>query len=872
MESSSPHRPPLPSLRSDLLPRPQLQARLAEALAGCKVVLLVAAAGYGKTVALASALAGLPEDHAVAWTSANDSDDLPGMLARLLAALDPFDLPWRVSPAALPVMIQRPGGLAAAVDELAHALEQSDARRGVIAIDDVHRFADARVFECFDRLLAAMPSNWVLALTSRVGPPMSLARMTMAGEVTEFREEDLRFGRGEVKALLDAARLPSSDESADLLLRRTQGWPVGLSIELLALRGAARDSRAQWRTFEYLAEEVLGQLPEALQDFLLRCSVLPELSAQRCVQVSGDPQAAHWLDELERRGLFVTFLEGDELRLRLHDLFRDFLQKQVSRRMPAQWPELLRRAAIGEPDVMQRVGYLLRAGDDREAAQQMLGSASALIHSGAGEQLMRQMERFPEPVRSTSPELAFVRGMVAHFRLQYEPMLASLLQAISGFEQAGQWPLATLSRALACAAQYCAGQPSKAFELWDAAPRRERDAQGKGLEAVVDLARSAFFGPYRDTPHKAWQLVMALPLIDAEGWMPYLHTRHMSIGRWGMRAPMVALADALSSMGGDSRPQLKLAALQLRAWLALWRADLDQARALSLELVAEARWLGNPPYAMGFNAVLSAFERHLCGDHARAKGVLMAVADGAGRRTLPGFWSLCHAASLCAAAEDWAGARELLASIDSLDHTPQWPFLMLEAAIVRAELMLHDKQAVEAAAALRPYLAHAMDWDNHGSNARLRVSLARAELACGDAAAAWAALEPALAMAMENQEPLGLLLCGPAALMHLAQAHWPESVDSSSVVWLRACSQRARQMHRPEPEAASASAGVPDTTLSERELQVVELVAQGQSNKLIARGLGLSPHTVKRHMARILEKTGLASRGRLAQWHRSGHA
>lgn len=61
----------------------------------------------------------------------------------------------------------------------------------------------------------------------------------------------------------------------------------------------------------------------------------------------------------------------------------------------------------------------------------------------------------------------------------------------------------------------------------------------------------------------------------------------------------------------------------------------------------------------------------------------------------------------------------------------------------------------------------------------------------------------------------------------------------------------------------------PDDGLSERELQVLELVAQGRSNKLIARELGLSPHTVKRHMARIFNKTGQSSRGQVAAWHRT---
>ena len=75
-------------------------------------------------------------------------------------------------------------------------------------------------------------------------------------------------------------------------------------------------------------------MPAALQDFLLRCSVLPELSAERCAALTGDAQAARLLDEVERRGLFVSVLDTEPLTLRLHDLFRDFLEDRLQRQRP----------------------------------------------------------------------------------------------------------------------------------------------------------------------------------------------------------------------------------------------------------------------------------------------------------------------------------------------------------------------------------------------------------------------------------------------------------------------------------------------------------------------------------------------------------
>jgi DNA-binding CsgD family transcriptional regulator len=67
----------------------------------------------------------------------------------------------------------------------------------------------------------------------------------------------------------------------------------------------------------------------------------------------------------------------------------------------------------------------------------------------------------------------------------------------------------------------------------------------------------------------------------------------------------------------------------------------------------------------------------------------------------------------------------------------------------------------------------------------------------------------------------------------------------------------------PGPTAAAgppAAGPAPTTPLSRRELEVLRLLAAGESNRLIARRLGLSPHTVERHVANLYRKIG--ARGR----------
>ena len=330
---------------------------------------------------------------------------------------------------------------------------------------------------------------------------------------------------------------------------------------------------------------------------------------------------------------------------------------------------------------------------------------------------------------------------------------------------------------------------------------------------------------------------------------------------------MQALVDALLRAAHDA-PQMRLATLRLQAWLALWEGNVRAARELCGEATMEAKWFGDPPSVTMPNQLLIAIERHLSGDHPAAQRILRDIADFAGRisERRSGLVFMNLLGGFATASEDWLSAHDALVTIEATD-TLEWPFIGLQTTTLRAELALHRGNPAQALSLLRPLVDRAMDADHYGVNARLRVALARAEQRAGSAQAAWKVLRPALHQAMDAGEPLGLLLCGPKALDELAQAHWPEAADPLALAYLRNCAARAWQLRTSGTE--SVPAWPSDNPLSERELEVLQLVARGQSNKLIARVLGLSPHTVKRHMARILDKTGQASRGQVAAWYAS---
>src|SRR5580765_5226689 len=224
-----------PRPRAGLLRRESLEQRMVDAALAKRLVLLAAPAGFGKTAALTGLISRLAGRAAVAWVAVDSDDDPLGLLACLIAALEPLDPPWRTDPEAL---IAAAGGSRSdrhdVVTQVLNALAACDVERGLIVLDDAHRVSDAAVFEFLDLLLERLPPQWGVIVASRTDPPLaSLARLRAHGELAEFRQRELRFTLDEVRALL-----PAGDDSATLdheatserLYQRTHGWAVGLRL------------------------------------------------------------------------------------------------------------------------------------------------------------------------------------------------------------------------------------------------------------------------------------------------------------------------------------------------------------------------------------------------------------------------------------------------------------------------------------------------------------------------------------------------------------------------------------------------------------------------------------------------------------------
>ncbi|VTU31500.1 ATP-dependent transcriptional activator MalT [Variovorax sp. PBS-H4] len=862
-----------PRFRGGLIQREDLEQQLGDAMTSRRLVLLVAPAGYGKTAALSRQVQRLPAGCAAAWFTADEEDDLERLLSHLIEALEPLDPPWRLAPEALLELVAQ-GRLRETASALLGALEATDTANGVIVLDDLHAVADARVFEFLGHLLEGLPQNWTLVIATRVEPPLALGRWRARREIAEFDETALSFSRQEVRDLWRHATGHDDPERAERLLDRTQGWAAGLCLGLETSEGSAATApKGVWHNrrhlFEYLASEVLEQLPGELQAFLLRCSLLAELTVPRCEQISGNPRAARLLEDIERRRLFVSVLDSEELTMRLHDLFRDFLEERLRRLHPEEVPGLLRLAAQGETDPVRRTLMYLRAGAWQEAQQGLADATADMLASDASAQVSRIIEQFPADIQAQSPLLAYARGLCAWPHYQYDAVRLAMGHAAAGFETMGRHNDAQRARAMQALATFFCGHMADARQLSQAVRAGPMDLETETLSELLDCWYEAYHGPV-DGPGSRLAKVVDLLLQggSAELWFRCQTRVNMLISRPGVTAQIQRLVHGARAAAGDGYWSLQANANLTEAWLFLWQGKTVELEGALQKIEDDSHWLGQPPGLRIRLLTLKVMYQLICDDRNAVRTTRDAIAAHAALLERSGEMALGYlavAVRASAAIEDWPAVRMHLPAFN-VDVGRENSSLQMFLSTFKAQLALQDGRVDEALATLRELATRSTVFDTNSLDATVRTRLALAELAHGSPAAAWRALEPLIERVSASGDVGQVLVTGLHGLTELSLAPWGDAASKEGLASLRRWVEIARRF-KDGSQAQPRGSAVQDGGLSARELQVLALLAEGRSNKLIARALDLSPHTVKRHVARILDRLDLASRMQAAEWY-----
>ena len=354
-----------PSLR-----RVRLERRLAN-LADHGICVVVAPAGSGKTTLLAQ-IAG-SWCGPVVWYRA-EVDDAPA--ERMVAALA----------TATAAAFCDEALDAQSIDDLVDYFDGRPGEHVLIVIDDLHAVTGGSAEGTIERLGCRIPSWVTLMAGSRCVPNFDLSRLRVSGELLEVGPDDLRFRSWEVEELFRSfyGELLSPEEVAELT-RRTEGWPAGLQLYHLAIQGrSVAERRRLLRSLgsrsrgvsDYLTRNVLGALPDDLQSFLLRTSVLGHLSGSLCDELLGATDSERVLQELERKQVFTMAVDEERSAYRYHEVLRCHLESALPEELgDAQTQSFYRRAG----DILHAAGILphaLRAycrAQDWDAAAALVG-------------------------------------------------------------------------------------------------------------------------------------------------------------------------------------------------------------------------------------------------------------------------------------------------------------------------------------------------------------------------------------------------------------------------------------------------------------------------------------------------------------------
>jgi LuxR family maltose regulon positive regulatory protein len=892
----------IPAVRPTLIVRHDLLQQLDGALAaGAGIFLVSAPAGYGKTTLLAhwfthlrsgqAATAGMDRGIHCGWFALDGGDNDPArFLGYLGAALQQAD-------AGIPLDGQQSWGatlplLINAVATLADPL--------FLVLDDYHHISAQSIHDLVAALLEHRPANFHLAIATRTDPPLPLARLRGCGQIAELRQNDLRFSAVEAAQFLDQAlEQPLTREHVATLTSRTEGWIAGLQMAALSLQG--RPDVAEFihafagshrHILDYLSEEVYRSQPQEIRRFLVRTSVLERFDAHLCAAVLApetpdpaaiDAQAAQQiLEYLEHANLFVAPLDDNRRWYRYHQLFADLLRLRLTQEQPEVARLLHQRASEWfeqQQYMREAICHALAAQQYDRAAYLMEQAAEASMLRSEVTSLRTWLEALPPATLHDHPLLCVYEAgamlLAGEAPELVEPMLRdallrehdaiggpvavylALLATHQGHDVAGQ---RLAQRALALLPEH-----SRYFRSFATLLLALNNLNGDDDEAAAAQLREAL--AIGDHVGNIMNSVLARCHL---GGLALLHNHPDEAQRLYTEA--LALADELIHPEAvRSFPLIGLGILHYE------RNELVHAqRCLEQGLELNLGW-GQIGGLLG-RVVLAKVRRALgcpASTEAIAQMIDAITAHGNAPLDVMGRPALLTLAQAALQADDVETADRCAraAGVDPEDLRDALPapasIMQCQAALLQAQLLAahgHQRAALRKLAAIQQSAAR------QGRDLLVLQSLVGQALLhhrSGHEAPAADALAQALGLAahsglvrvfVDGGAPMADLLrlalrrnCHVAFVTHLLAAFEPSPAAEGDA-------RSPQRFHPASIAAADPLSGAALSVLSQRELAVLDLVAQGMTNQEIAVRLTVALCTVKTHLNNICRKLDAPNR------------
>lgn len=857
--------------------------------------------GYGKTTVAqswAEALAG--EGLRVAWLSIDASDDDFERFFSAVAAAVRRACAAAAAPAAgvpvCEVSVPLRHRLAWLVAELT-----ADPGEFFLVLDDFHEITQGEIHQALSAQLRYLPPNLHLIVLSRCELPVDLAALRAHDAVLEIDAQMLRFDADETLQLLRRAHPGAADaHEAAQLSALTGGWVAALRAALLSARlqggapQAERRAPGTLRSVNALFAELLEQLPPELLDFMQRVSVAERLCAPLAMRLSGRADAQAVLEQLERQQLFITAQDEWQQWFAFHRLFRDCLLRSARQRDPALVPALHRQAAAWSAEQglwSEAIGHALAAGDTAQGlawieahAMNVVGAGDLLTLLAWERQLRVHLVESPLRLR-----LAFAWGLGLAMACDKALVLLDGVEAELARAPVGEQPALRCECAALRAVVVCT---TGDYEL-----------------AATLAAQCGLHAPHPPWVESALRIVATAACLHASRWAQ-------------LYACELVARDSVPQRAADLTAEAY--GLSIRGLAELRQGHLDDAAEWLMRGLALGE--GSAPLA-ALPAPTLALVRYLQGRTGEA-AALNAAHLGVNKRVAPieGLYAAYLVAARIARLDGQpVAARRLLDEGESIGAARGWRRVEVVLLLEKLRLCLLDGRAAEAGAcaARIEALAAAAKARLEQVDFAAAASLGRAwcALAEGRFAAAVPALQALLDEARREQRVLdATVLLGSLALAHQAAGDAPAAhralregcalVRASGAVralldqplsmapLLHAAQRAAQRAAQQSAQQAGAEPGLPAWqqevlahawrvlgytaaqgeadeparpaaatalgTLSPREHHILQMMAGGQSNKEIARGLGIAPETVKTHVSKIFTKLGAQNRAQAA--------
>jgi len=896
----------IPTKRPELISRSRLIEQLNHGLQ-CKLTLISAPAGFGKTTLVTEWLESQGDAAAslfcIGWLSLDEGDNDPvRFLTYLITALNRIPgLGTEIGVGALQ-MVQSPQPppvetiLIVVINEIAMATNKI-----VLVLDDYHLIDTLQVHESLNFLIENLPPQLHLVITTREDPPIQASRLRARGQLTELRAVDLRFSSTEAAEFLNQVMgLDLSIENIAALETRTEGWIAGLQLAAISMQ-SSKDIQAFIQSFagsnryvlDYLIEEVLERQPESVQTFMLQTAILNRLIGSLCNAVTQQENGQETLKMLDRANLFIVPLDDERCWYRYHHLFADLLRQRLHLKQPDLVLELHHRASVWHeqnrfPD--EAIEHALRADDFERAVNLLEEQADALWERGERDKLESWLAKLPIELIFSKPLLCILFAWYQFSNGNRNAAERTLQAAEQVLDPGTDIPIETspLDRE-----NHLSDTDRMKLQGKAAAIRAFMASYRQDVSGIILHARRALeYLPEQDLPMRIIASIALGDAHDIKGEMPAVYQARLATiemcrsadNPYYLIAANLTLAMALRVLGQLHRTiEVCQQQLQLAETSGLSQVELvGLVHAIWGEVLAELNDLDGAIHQVqrgleltergGDLAILRWSYQCLMrvlfsrGDAAAAKKVVQKMEIIAQESDVAHWftnsvtaWQMRFflAQDDLEATSQWAKQRRLDTD-DGLNPLHQIGFISLVEFTVLARILIAQEQLDEATSLLSQLLEAVEAGEHTAGMIEILMLQALASHIGGDTDRAILSLDRAIALA----EPGGFIRIfvdeGPpmARLLYeaLGRGIYPEYVRRLLAAFP---SPETEEVPESQTQAGEFDWVEP---LSERELEVLQLIAEGLTNREIGDRLYLAPNTIKVHNRTIFGKLGVNSR------------